>query len=94
MDSYEQLQRAWDELSVEDKQRIISGSICKPGTGHQLDHDIRALNDCASHLNKAFESIWLIKNPDVEKLAGEIAMLLKRANELASSADEALNQNL
>lgn len=83
--------RRYSLVRVSDKNE--QGEYKFTGFGHQVNHDARCLNACAQSLQEAFEHIWLLDNPDVKKLTGDISVLLHRAKDLAYSAEEAVNQN-
>lgn len=67
----------------------------KTGLGHQLKKHQKALLFAKSHLEEAYKALYEIipANYDLNLLSQDIAELIQSADRLASSAEEAYNQN-
>ncbi len=65
----------------------------KTGLGHQMKRDVKALIHCRAELLSALDTLSYITNKDVIRLREDIFKCMKKSDELASSAEEAYNQN-
>lgn len=65
----------------------------KTGVGHQYRNEEKAINQCNSHLEDAFNSIYGLGNPDIDTLKWDIAKLQNRCAELSYAANQRFKQN-
>lgn len=94
MDNYEHLDKAWEELTPEEKKQI-SNMEPKTGLGHQYKADEKAFLACRQSLYTAYNDLTDIVNIEANLLRMEIQKLSNRCFELAHSAFEKskLNQD-